>query len=79
VDGEVVTNPSTPAQLLSGEDPADGDLRIESLNGTVCKVAYTGRDDFSVELEGTLRHAPLTANDDSVQALYGYLTLRYFF
>jgi len=74
---------SVPMGLLLGHTysnyPVDGTLGIESVNTTVFKVAYTGREDFSVGLEVTLRNAPLTANDESIEAMIGFLTLRYFF
>jgi hypothetical protein len=59
--------------------PEGADDLIEHISEALFKVAYTGRREFSIALEGSYLRAPLRFQDDSFGAWTGQIALRYFF
>jgi len=59
--------------------PVSGDDIAKSVRTWVAKVAYTGREEFSVGAEFNFFQAPLVRSPDTLEAASAFLTLRYFF
>jgi hypothetical protein len=59
--------------------PEGSDDLVEDVRQVLFKIAYTGRREFSVGLEGIYMRAPLRADDNILSAWSGLITLRYYF
>jgi hypothetical protein len=59
--------------------PENADDLIENIRQILFKVAYTGRREFSIALEGNLIRAPLRLSEDILAFFSGFITLRYYF
>jgi hypothetical protein len=59
--------------------PEGSDDLIKDVRQVLFKIAYTGRREFSVGLEGNHSRAPLRVGDNILSAWSGLITLRYYF
>jgi hypothetical protein len=59
--------------------PENADDLIENVRRVLVMIAYTGRREFTVALEGNYLRAPLRFSDKMLSSFSGYITLRYYF
>jgi len=59
--------------------PENADDLIEYIREVLFKIAYTGRREFSVGLEGSYLRAPMRLDDNTLSAWSGEIALRYYF
>jgi len=59
--------------------PEGSDDLIENVKQVLFKIAYTGRREFSVGLEGIFLRAPMRVDDNILTSWSGLITLRYYF
>ena len=59
--------------------PENADDLIEDIREVLFKIAYTGRREFSIGLEGSYLRAPMRLDDNTLSAWSGEIALRYYF